>query len=311
VKGYVARRRKSKWRVPGHLSREKRRRRGAFDNPLGGMEFGLMLFTSLIGYGAASFGDRYLSTKNASGSLQVLMGEEMGMMDLKRLALGLGVPIASLVGAHYISKPALRSVVQGFGFGFGLRTLGHLLDNGIAKIGEKSDFVRSLYAPEVAGQASQAQIAALTTNQQTGTGALPECATCGRADGLGKCCRPSRMEPVHRPQAGPPPFTPTAPQERPISDGSTTGPVPPAPPRISMTPPAARPLPPPPSETPQMPAPRTPATPATPIMTPATPATPVFAAQPAISAVPAVGVNGAPRRIHIPNYNWGAKEDQQ
>lgn len=272
-----------------------------------------MLFTSLIGYGAASFGDRYLSTKNASGSLQVLMGEEMGMMDWKRLALGLGVPVAALVGAHYIPKPAIRSVVQGFGFGFGLRTLGHLLDNGIAKIGEKSDFVRSLYAPEVAGQASQAQIAAITTQQKAGTAGLPECATCGRADGLGKCCQPSRMEPVHRPPAGPPPFTPTAPQERPISDGSTTGPVPPAPTRISMTPPVARPLPPPPSETPPARTPFTPATPATPagpLLTPAAPPATVFAAQPAISAVPAVGVNGAPRRIHTPNYGWGHQEDQ-
>lgn len=272
-----------------------------------------MIFTSLIGYGAASFGDRYLSTKNASGSLQVLMGEEMGMMDLKRLALGLGVPVVSLVGAHYISKPAIRSVVQGFGFGWGLRTLGHLLDNGIAKIGEKSDFVRSLYAPEVAGQASQAQIAAATTNQQQGVGAIPNCTTCGRSDGLGKCCQPSRMEPVHRTPAGPPPFTPTAPQERPISDGSTTGPVPPAPPRISMTPPVARPLPPAETTTTVVARQPTPAAPAVPATQTIATAPPVFAAQPAAPAISMpqpVGVNGAPRRIPVPNYNWGHQEDQ-
>jgi hypothetical protein len=316
VKGYVARRRKRRWRVPAHLSRETHRRRrrhhrrGAFDNPMGAMEFGIALFTGLLGYGAMSFGRRYLAAHKpeASGSLAGVMGEELAPMDWKQWLLGGVLSVGPIVGSHYIKNVPVRSIVAGFGFGAAIATLGKAIDDGIAMLGSKNETIGLLYAPEVSGQAFRNQQA-----PKTGTAGLPEnqeCQTCGRRDGLGKCCRssydgaPNRMNQSGGPQT--PPGQQTTVVEIPVQ------------PPVSMTPPVARiPVPPATPPPPVIPPPTIPVTPTIPL-TPTIPTSTIPTSsvvpvspvpmQPALPIAAPVGVRGL--GMSMPNYNWGHEDDQ-
>jgi hypothetical protein len=278
------------------------------------MEFGIALFTSLIGYGIADLGDRYLAAGKAA-SLTQAMGTEAGPMDWKRWLLGLGLTAAPMVLAHYgplSHNAASRATLQGLAIGAGLRTLGKGFSDMAAKLTEKTDLGQRLYAGENAGRAYLETVAAETRKQQ-GTGKLPAkaCPECGKSDGLGACCRSSYAGAPHRMDSpGMQPQTPPRTQEPPIS-------VPNVPPVVSMTPPVARIPPPtipgggdsggggggnvPPGERqPQVPGSTLP-------VPPASPPPPASMYAPNVSA-PIVGVRGAPR-MNMPNYSWAKDED--
>lgn len=260
---------------------------------MGGMEFGIALFTGLIGYGAMSFGRRYLAAHRpeASGSLSGVMAMELAPMDWKQWLLGVVLTGGPLVGGHFIRNVPLRSVVQGFGFGAGIATAGKALDDGIAMLTKKTELGALLYAPEVSAQA-------YIKPQGTGAGALPEgeCETCGRSDGLGKCCRssytgaPNRMDVRDNPPSVPPA------QAQPPIEGP--------PPVINNMTPRDVPVPPAPPPPPQITGPQTPTF--TPPVSQA-PSSPV-PAQP-LPQSPIVGVRGFPSRMSMPNWNWGHQGD--
>lgn len=259
---------------------------------MGAMEFGIALFTGLIGYGVMSFGRRYLASKKpeVSGSIAGVMGEELAPMDWKQWLLGLGLTFAPLVGGHYIKSVPVRSVVQGFGFGAGIATFGKAMDDGIAMLTKKTELGSILYSPELSGQAFRDQT---TPSNAVGAAGLPECATCGRSDGLGKCCRssydgaPNRMDVRNNP-----PSVPPAQAQPPIQQT----------PPVNMTPPVARPLPVPPA-----PPPTTQNVP--PAISTTVPA-PLPLNPPIAQPLPqpmTVGVRGFP----MPNWNWGHQGDDQ
>jgi hypothetical protein len=274
---------------------------------MGGMEFGIALFTGLIGYGAFSFGRRYLAAKNpgASGSIAGVMGEELAPMDWKQWLLGIGLTAAPLIGGHFIKNVPLRSVVQGFGFGAGIGTFGKALDDGLAMLTKSTQIGALVYAPELSGQAFRAQQAPSTSTNTTGTSGLPECTTCGRSDGLGKCCRssyagaPNRMDVTGNPPSVPPAQAQPPIQAPPPPQNLTPReiPVPPAPPPSPQIPPPPvlmqNPL------SPQVPGNNLPGSP------PAAPMSPI----PASPLTAPVGVRGFPRMNGLQNHNWGHPDD--
>lgn len=274
---------------------------------MGGMEFGIALFTGLIGYGAFSFGRRYISIKyptgQISGDATAIMAHELAPMDWKQWLLGGVLTIGPLVGGHFIKNVPLRSVVQGFGFGAGIGTFGKALDDGLAMLTKSTQLGALVYAPEISGQAF---VAAAAAPPKAGTAGLPECTTCGRSDGLGKCCRssyagaPNRMD-----VTGNPPSVPPAQAQPPISAPPQQTqnltpreiPVPPAPPPTPQIPPPPvlqqNPL------SPQVPGNNLPAAP--PAMSPS----PI----PAMPLTAPVGVRGFPRMNGLQNHNWGHPDD--
>lgn len=300
-------------RVASIAAETHRRRRHAFDNPMEPMETGIAFFTSLVGYGAMSFGRRWLAAHRpeASGSLPGVMAAELAPMDWKQWLLGAVLTGGPLVGAHFVKNVPVRSVLTGFGFGAGIATLGKALDDGIAKLAGKTQLGGLLYAPEISGAAMLAP-----AQPKTGAGGLPECTTCGRRDGLGRCCKSEYGGPSHMER---PPFGNTAAPPPPPTDQGQPPPPPPfVPPAVDrMTPPVAR-RPPPPDLTGGGDTGGGGGTPIPPGITASTPGTNIQAAPPSIAgsspvpAAPAIGpvrINGAPKRVNIPNYNWGSKDE--
>jgi hypothetical protein len=281
------------------------------------MEFGIALFTSLIGYGIADLGDRYLAAGKAA-SLTQAMGTEAGPMDWKRWLLGLGLTAAPMVLAHYgpLSRNAAsRATLQGLAIGAGLRTLGKGFSDMAAKLTEKTDLGQRLYAGENAGRAYIETVAAETRKAQ-GTGKLPakKCAECGKSDGLGACCRSSYAGAPHRMDSpGMQPQTPPRVAEPPIS-------VPNVPPVVSMTPPVAR-IPPGGGdggggEIPVPPAEKLPQVPTSSLpVPPASPPPPASMYAPSVPSGDVIRVNGLPPgvgrpRMHMPNYAWAKDENK-
>lgn len=273
-----------------------------------------MLFTGLLGFLAADFGDRYLATKSAA-SLPQAIAAETAPMDWKRWLLGAGLTALGILPGHFIQfSPALRAVMQGFGYGAGLRTVGKGASDGIAYLTSSTNLGTRLYAPENTGRAYVAQTttpppAPGTHGLPEGVGAPQECPTCKRTDGLGACCRSSYAGAPHRMTSPPLQNTSTIPQqpeqpEQPL-----------APPPVSMTPPVARvpaPTPPPPDNggggsTVPVPTNNVPANPLTSSI-PAGSAMPLLPTTPALAGLPN---NGFGRMGGMQQWDWGAKEDRE
>jgi hypothetical protein len=151
----------------------------SMENPLGMSELGVGLLTGLVGYIAADLTDRYLAAGRPPLGGTLYAEATPLYSDFLRLGVGLGMAIVPLAGAHFLdgNKHAhIRAALQFFGFGAGLRTLGHLFNDVVAGQLKNNSMVGStvqaLYPHEIISQAqlagAQAQIA------KTGAAGLPE-----------------------------------------------------------------------------------------------------------------------------------------
>lgn len=169
----------------------------SMENPLDMSELATGLGAGLLGYIAADVADRMIAGRGVLGG--TLYAEAAPIYsDYMRLGAGLLMAAAPLVGAHFVNGAKhrhLRAGLQFFGFGAGVRTLGHLFTDlvssqlkGNATVGPT---IQALYPHEIAsaGQIAGAKVA--------GAGALPE--QIGEAarglgmipEGLAACCNAS------------------------------------------------------------------------------------------------------------------------
>jgi hypothetical protein len=173
----------------------------SMENPLDMGELATGLATGLVGYVAADLVDRYLAS-----SQPPFGGTPDGMMyaaaapiwsNYLRLGVGLAMGALPLASAHFIDGAKhrhLRAAVQFFGFGAGLRTLGHLVDDLLAMTMKNNTSMQPLFAHEITAQGMLAGV------QKTGAAGLPEhivAAAYGMGaipEGLAACCNAtSRM----------------------------------------------------------------------------------------------------------------------
>jgi len=305
--------------------RHSGRRRSAYalENPLGGGEIAVGVFTGLLGYVAADVLDRTLAThplndKGAVGSdSKELWADPTGSANwwqkpyagmynatavlapynwTRWVAGGLLAVVPFVAGTMVKGSkaPMLRSALQFFGFGAAVRVLGGAFDSfvggrllGRTKIGSRLfDGEARAYALEAGQDVSNYPSTGLGAPALTGVGRCGTCANC--TTGVGACCRMT---------------------------GSTTLP---APVGVPMVPgqPVAQPVMPSPAPTPMFPAP--PPTPMVPVAPPQgrvmVPTPPVMFPAPNPNRPPTAvqgfpnGVGGSPARRS--RFDWGDKGDQ-
>lgn len=178
VRGYYAHRGGRRYHVPAHYSREKYRRRGAMENPLGVSELLVGGLTGVIGFGVADVLDRYLAThaltdsggKDANGfevytDTPPTSGNYSGLfnatailapMDAMRWAAGLGLAAVPMIAAHFIKAPTGRAALQFFGFGAGIRVVGKGLVDLSSMLLKKTSSGQRLYDAELRAQLAKA-----------------------------------------------------------------------------------------------------------------------------------------------------------
>jgi hypothetical protein len=174
----------------------------SMENPLSMSELGIGLVTGLVGYIAADLTDRYLAANRPPLGGTLYAEATPIYSDYLRLGLGLGMAIVPLAGAHFLDgnrHSHIRAALQFFGFGAGLRTLGHLFNDVVAGQLKNNSMVgaqvQRLYPHEIV---SQAQLAgAQAAIAKTGAAGLPEhiaqeVAGLGAIpQGLAACCNTS------------------------------------------------------------------------------------------------------------------------
>jgi len=366
VRGHTVRRGNKRYRVRGHMSHESprkrrrnraithhrshrrisRRRGGAMENPLTGMELAVGAVTGVVGFIAADALDRVLAThalgasasgatgsdgKPLYGDTPMTTGAYAGLynatavlapMDWQRWLAGAGITVTPFVVAAFIKSPVGRSSLQFFGFGAGVRILGKAVTDLMAKFFGRTSWGARMYDGE-------ARAAALKNGGDTslyptsGLGSLPtgvgsgcNCANC--TTGVGACCRLTGS------QALPPPAgVPQAPWQPTNTVTPTPAPALTPPPPLPVIPPASStpaPVPPPAftmppggmrpplSYSPQ-PAPRSP------IQGRFPQSPPVFA--PPSGGVLSAGTQGLPDGVGAPvngarksAYHWGSDSDK-
>lgn len=291
----------------GRKAREARRYRGALENPLSWLEFGVSLLTMGGGFMTGFIADRFMAVRKGAPVSILLYGGRAPQLamyhDWPRLLVAGGITAAPIVVAAFVKGPVIRSAFQTFGMGSGLYAVSNILIGVTARMttpkGAEVTTAKRLFAFEQAVESGFDEYAKLTDAEKKsaqdtankaeglgrlGMGASPLCPACGRRDGLGACCTQFRasMAPERREAAPPPPPPPPAPP-------------PPAPP-IEMAPPMV---------------PRREAPPAPPPAITAPPTT-VFAPFPAAPPAtrPPAGIprtlGRASRTVFRPNWNWGA-----
>lgn len=220
-----------------HRRKGRRRSREGYlmENPLGGMELAVGLFTGALGFGVSDFIDRYLSThaltdknaKDASGNelyadTPPTDGAYKGLfngtavlapMDLKRWGVGVAVAGAPIVVASFVKSSAGRSALQMFGFGAALRLVGKGLTDGVRMLSQKTAIGQRLYDGEARAAALKAEAAGTTPALPSGS--LPSsglgrtlgagnCGKCGKV-GAGACCTSCAKTQAAPPPPPPPP----------------------------------------------------------------------------------------------------------
>lgn len=290
VRGHTVRRGNKRYRVRGHMSHESprkrrrshrrsraithhrshrrysRRRSGAMENPLTGMEIAVGAVTGVVGFISADALDRVLATHALSGTTGAYVdnppttGSYIGLyngtavlaqMDWKRWLAGAGITIVPFTIAAFIKSPVGRSSLQFFGFGAGIRVLGKAVTDVIAYLMRNSSTGQRLYDADLRSMMKRTSYAGgdvsaypalpysgidVAQNQQglgaVGVGACGTCANC--TTGVGACCRLTGS------QALPPPAgVPQAPGQPPNTVTPTPAPALTPPPPLPVIPPAS------------------------------------------------------------------------
>jgi hypothetical protein len=288
----------------------------AMENPLGGMELVVGLFTGVLGFATADLLDRFIATHAltaksdgsfadtppADGNYPGLYNATavLAPMDWKRWLVGGAVSGTPLVAAQFVSSKVGRSALQMFGFGSGMRVLGKgLVDLG-AMLAKKYSFTQRLYDGELRAGALKAKDGSEAALPSAGLGSPCGCANC--TTGVGSCC--GRLN-TSSPPASPPIYAPpaTPPQQPTTTPPTNTNYVPPAPPPPPPPPPANHPAEPPsPPLANMLPPGRMNA------FTPTAP--PVYQNQVSPLPKPAY-IQGTPEQQHRSKYSWGHNDDNQ
>ncbi|MDE3097530.1 MAG: hypothetical protein KGK07_16210, partial [Chloroflexota bacterium] len=170
-------------RTAGLIVRESRRR-GAFENPLSGMELGVGLAAGVVGYALAQGVSLYFARRDnvftAGGPPGATAFDVPLWHQPVRLGVGVALAVVPLVGAHFVSGPKLRSALQFAGFAAGLFVAGKLVTDAAAKFLPDNQIVRDYLPGQLATQNALATIPA--SKGGTGAGALPAgvgCRSCG------------------------------------------------------------------------------------------------------------------------------------
>lgn len=174
----------------------------SMENPLDMGELATGLGMGLLGYIAADLTDRYMAAGRPPLGGTLYAEASPIYSDYLRLAVGIGMGALPLVGAHFINGAKhrhIRAGLQFFGFGAGIRTLGHLVNDLISSQLKNNSMVGStvqaLYPHEIVSQGQLAGAQKAIAAQ--GAGALPEhigaeVAGMGAIpQGLAACCNAS------------------------------------------------------------------------------------------------------------------------
>lgn len=241
--------------------RGRGRRRGAMENPMTGVELFVGSIFGLVGFGAADALDRVLAThaltdkgtKDANGhelyaDNPATTGSYAGLfnataicapMDVTRWLAGLATAGFPLLVAHFVGGPVVRSSLQFFGFGAGVRIVGKGLTDLVAMVTKTTPIGQRLYDGEMraaalkSGGSANPELASLPSaglgNKAPKTLAGPDCAPC--ADKTKGAGYPSMPREVAAPAAGaqqpttvvaPPPPPPPPPAAVPPSNNGVT-----------------------------------------------------------------------------------------
>jgi hypothetical protein len=147
------------------------RRRGAMENPMTGVELFVGSITGLFGFGVADAVDRMLAThaltdKNAKDANGYELyadnpptdGDYPGLfnatavcspMNAWRWGNAVAIPALLFGGAHFVSAPTLRSSLQFFAFGYGIRGVGKGLIDAMAALTVHTGTGQRLYDGEM------------------------------------------------------------------------------------------------------------------------------------------------------------------
>lgn len=191
-----------------------RRRHGAMENPLSGVELFVGSLFGLTGFAIGDLTDRLIAThaltlKSAATTTTPALyadnppttGSYAGLfnptaitspMNLPRWANAVGAPALVFVVAHFVKSPVARSSMQFFAFGYGVRGVGKGIMDLMAKVTTSFGLGQRLYDGEMRAQVLKAnsgsnQAAALANLPAAGLGqparqlAAAPCATanCG------------------------------------------------------------------------------------------------------------------------------------
>jgi colicin import membrane protein len=145
-------------------SERRRRRRGAMENPLSGVELFIGSLLGLTGFAAGDLTDRLIATHALTGTAAPYTdtapttGSYAGLlnptaicapMNLPRWANAVGVPAVGFVVAHFVKGPVVRSALQFFAFGYGVRGVGKAVIDLLAKVTTNMPVGQRLYDGEM------------------------------------------------------------------------------------------------------------------------------------------------------------------
>jgi hypothetical protein len=202
-----------------------RRRHGAMENPLSGVELFVGSLFGLTGFAIGDLTDRLIAThaltlKSAATTTTPALyadnppttGSYAGLfnptaitspMNLPRWANAVGAPALIFTVAHFVKSPVARSSMQFFAFGYGVRGVGKGIMDLMAKVTTSFGLGQRLYDGEMRAQVLKAnsgsnQAAALANLPAAGLGqparqlAAAPCNNCGNC---AKCKQPAATAP--------------------------------------------------------------------------------------------------------------------
>jgi hypothetical protein len=243
-----------------------RRRHGAMENPLSGVELFVGSLFGLTGFAIGDLTDRLIAThaltlKSAATTTTPALyadnppttGSYAGLfnptaitspMNLPRWANAVGAPALIFTVAHFVKSPVARSSMQFFAFGYGVRGVGKGIMDLMAKVTTSFGLGQRLYDGEMRAQVLKAnsgsnQAAALANLPAAGLGqparqlAVAPCANCGNCAKCKAAAAPSGVGWPSQPRE----ITSQSTQTQPQAPVSAT-----APPRQPPPPPNAPPI---------------------------------------------------------------------
>jgi hypothetical protein len=195
----------------------RRRRHGAMENPLSGVELFVGSLFGLTGFAIGDLTDRFIAThaltlKSAATTTTPALyadnppttGSYAGLfnptaitspMNLPRWANAVGAPALIFTVAHFVKSPVARSSMQFFAFGYGVRGVGKGIMDLMAKVTTSFGLGQRLYDGEMRAQVLKAnsgsnQAAALANLPAAGLGQPTRqlaAAPCAGGCGCAKC----------------------------------------------------------------------------------------------------------------------------